>query len=76
MRELVRHMLETATANASKRGRLSPTERTKRVIWELYRRGAFDVKGGLDLVAKEMGVSRYTVYNYIREAKIAEEEHV
>ena len=35
---------------------------------ELYGQGIFDDKGAVEIVAKELGVSRYTVYNYIREA--------
>ncbi len=48
---------------------ISPTEKNKRVVEELYRRGIFHVKNGIDVVADKLGVSRYTVYNYIREVK-------
>jgi predicted transcriptional regulator YheO len=48
---------------------VSPTEKNKRIVEELYRRGIFHVKNGIDMVAEKLGVSRYTVYNYIREVK-------
>lgn len=49
---------------------LNRTEKNKTIVMELYRKGMFKVAGAVDLVAKKMGISRYTVYNYIREAKI------
>lgn len=48
---------------------ISPTEKNKQVVEVLYRRGVFHVKNGIDVVAEKLGVSRYTVYNYIREIK-------
>jgi predicted transcriptional regulator YheO len=72
VRDLVSRMLEAARLEANKQGAAAPKERTKMTIMELYKRGAFNIKGAVDLVAKETGVSRYTVYNYIREAKLAE----
>jgi len=44
-------------------------ERNRLIVFEILKRGIFDIKGSIDLVAHEMGVSRYTIYNYIREAK-------
>jgi len=49
---------------------LPPSEKNKLIIQELYKKGLFNVRGAIDLAAKEIGVSRYTVYNYIREAKV------
>lgn len=51
--------------------KLSTSERNQRIVFELNKKGMFDVKGAVDIVAKESGISRYTVYNYLREAKIA-----
>lgn len=48
----------------------STSEKNKAIVRELYKRGMFDVKGVIDMAAKEMGISRFTVYNYIREAKL------
>lgn len=71
-RDLVSRMLEMARSEANKQKQLSPSERNKMTIMELYKRGAFNIRGAVDLIAKETGVSRYTVYNYIREAKLEE----
>ncbi len=39
-----------------------------RVVRDLDRRGIFLIKGAVDEVARLLGVSRYTVYNYRKEA--------
>ena len=39
-----------------------------RVVRDLERRGIFLIKGAVDEVARLLGVSRYTVYNYRKEA--------
>jgi len=49
--------------------KLNPNERLKRIVKELYIRGIFNIKNGVDYVAEYSGVSRYTVYNYIRDIK-------
>lgn len=74
--ELILRTLGLVRAEVSKQSKLSPSEQNKRIVTELYKRGVFDVKGAVDLVAKESGISRYTVYNYIREAKLENGEGV
>lgn len=48
---------------------ISPTQKNKMVVEELYKRGIFHIKNGIDIVADKLGISRYTIYNYIREVK-------
>jgi len=48
---------------------VSPTHKNKMVVEELYKRGIFHIKNGIDIVADKLGISRYTIYNYIREIK-------
>lgn len=48
---------------------ISPTQKNKMVVEELYKRGIFQIKNGIDIVADKLGISRYTIYNYIREVK-------
>ena len=36
--------------------------------------GVFDIKDATHLVAHEMGVSVYTVYNYVREARFLKDQ--
>lgn len=48
------------------------TEKIK-VIKAMHERGLFLVKGGVDYAARHIGVSRFTVYNYLKELEYREE---
>lgn len=39
------------------------------VVWELDKRGVFLIRGAVNTVAQALGVSRYTIYNYLEEIK-------
>lgn len=67
--ELVNETLESVMTMVSAQREVSPSEKNKLTVIELHKRGMFKVSGAIDIVAKTMGISRYTVYNYIREAK-------
>lgn len=67
--ELIHKYLDDAFEEINQRREISSLSKNKLIVAELFSKGAFDIKGSIDLVAKELGVSRYTVYNYIREAK-------
>ncbi len=68
-KDLVDNAFKTALDSVHGRTGISPTQKNKMVVEDLYQRGIFHVKNGVDLVAELLGVSRYTVYNYIREVK-------
>jgi predicted transcriptional regulator YheO len=68
-RDLLDTSFREAAALVNGQTGISPTEKNKRIVEELYRRGIFHVKNGIDVVAEKLGISRYTVYNYIREVK-------
>jgi predicted transcriptional regulator YheO len=68
--DLIHTTLQVVTDDVNNRSGIPLSDRGKVIVAELYTRGIFNIKGALDLVAKEIGVSRYTVYNYIREAKM------
>ncbi len=40
-----------------------------RLVRSLDARGVFDVRGAVEYVAKRLGVTNYTVYNYLKEVK-------
>lgn len=46
-----------------------PREEKLNIIDQLDEKGVFLVKGAVDLVAAELGVSRYSIYNYIEEVR-------
>jgi predicted transcriptional regulator YheO len=74
MDDLIYNTLQVVTDDVNNRSGIPLSDRGKVIVAELYTRGIFNIKGALDLVAKEIGVSRYTVYNYIREAKMETRE--
>jgi predicted transcriptional regulator YheO len=45
--------------------------KNKTIVCELIKKGIFDIRGAIDIVARELSVSRYTIYNYIRENKFS-----
>ena len=73
-REMISRTLEKVIALVDNQRKLSSSDKNKMVVMELYKKGIFNVRGAIDLVAEETGISRYTVYNYIREAKLVEEK--
>lgn len=46
-----------------------------RFVELLESQGAFLLKGAVEYVAKSMGVTKYTVYNYLKEIKMNNETH-
>lgn len=48
---------------------VSPTEKNRGIVARLEQRHLFDIKGSVDLVAGELGVTRHTVYKYLREMR-------
>lgn len=48
---------------------VSPTEKNRRVVANLESRSVFDIKGSVELVAGELGVTRHTIYKYLRELR-------
>jgi predicted transcriptional regulator YheO len=69
--ELIFRALDIASKEINTTAKLSPSEKNQKIVFDLYRKGLFDVKGAVDNVAMNLGISRYTVYNYLREAKLA-----
>lgn len=45
---------------------MSPLERNQRIVADLHKKGIFNIKGSVEIVAECMGVSKFTVYNYLR----------
>jgi predicted transcriptional regulator YheO len=68
--ELINRTLGEVVTKIAKKKDIPNTDKNKLIVFELYNKGIFNIKGTIDLVAKEIGVSRYTIYNYIRETKV------
>ncbi len=67
--DLVTRSLDVAIRNASAQRGVSPQARNRAIVADLNRQGIFDIKGAVDMVGAELGVSRFTVYNYLRDLK-------
>lgn len=48
---------------------VSPSKKNRRLVIALESRGVFEVKGAVELVAGELGVTKHTIYKYLRELK-------
>src|SRR5450830_379843 len=72
--DLVRASLNRALSRVEGQHSMSSTKRNRLVVAELYGMGVFDIKDATHLVAHEMGVSVYTVYNYVREARFLRDQ--
>jgi len=68
--DLINDALDGVITETNKGESIPNSDKNRLIVLEFYRRGMFDVKEAVDLVAQRIGVSRYTIYNYIREAKM------
>jgi predicted transcriptional regulator YheO len=67
--DLVRSAFVNVQSKISPMTGMSPVEKGRRIIQKLHELGIFEIKSAVDIVASELGVSKYTIYNYLREAK-------
>ncbi|MEB3103726.1 helix-turn-helix transcriptional regulator [Ferviditalea candida] len=67
--EILKKMIDQTIASSGKDIHKLTRENKKDIIEELDEKGAFLIKGAVDLVANHMGVSRYTIYNYLDEIR-------
>ena len=74
--EIIHAMIMEARDRAGKSVPYMDKDDKVKIIEELERKGAFMVKGAVALVAKELGVSSFTVYNYLKETGSNESDHL
>jgi predicted transcriptional regulator YheO len=70
VQELINIATDKAISKINGEKDIPNSDKNKLIVFELYNKGIFNIKSAVDIVAQKIGVSRYTVYNYIREAKI------
>lgn len=68
--ELIDSALDEAISKTNKDKRIPNSEKNKLIVFKLYNKEIFKIKGAVDIIAQKIGVSRYTIYNYVREAKV------
>lgn len=66
---LVRGAVEEERREILRLEGVSQTERNRRLILALERRGLFDIKGAVEHAARELGVTKFTIYKYLREVR-------
>lgn len=64
---IIKGIVDDAIASLNKPVHTAEKDDKLKVIKVMYERGLFLVKGGVDYAAKALGVSRFTVYNYLKE---------
>ncbi len=67
--ELVAQAVADELEGVSRVTGVSPTEKNRRIVANLELRSIFDIKGAVELVAGELGVTKHTIYKYLRELR-------
>ncbi len=66
--QLIYRSIAQAMEEANSCRGLSATDRNRLVVQQLQNSSIFNIRGAVNIVAKELGVSRYTVYNYLKDS--------
>jgi predicted transcriptional regulator YheO len=69
--DLIKTTLKSAIAENNNHNNIPNQEKNKVIVIALIKKGIFEIRGAIDIVARELSISRYTIYNYIREYKFA-----
>jgi len=66
---LMRKVFNEVVLRAGAKGNLPVSKRNKLIIRDLYERNFFQIKNSVNVAANKLGVSKFTIYNYLRELK-------
>jgi predicted transcriptional regulator YheO len=69
--DLIKTTLRETITSISSHPDIPNHEKNKTIVYELIKKGIFEIRGAIDIVARELSLSRYTIYNYIRENKFS-----
>ncbi|MDR2177012.1 MAG: PAS domain-containing protein [Treponema sp.] len=69
--DLIKTALKSAIAENNNHNNIPNQEKNKVIVIALIKKGIFEIRGAIDIVARELSISRYTIYNYIREYKFS-----
>ena len=67
--QLIFSSLSEATSHANAMTGRSSLERNRILVKELNNRGTFNIRGAVETVGQQLGTSRYTIYNDLRDIK-------
>lgn len=73
--ELVDQTVERTILEINSDTYVSNNSKNKQIVMSLYEKGIFDIKDAINRVADRLAISKHTVYLYIRQRKIEDEEN-
>ena len=69
----VKNLVEQAVADEldkmSRTTGISLTEKNRQIVFNLEQKNFFEIKGAVELVGYELGVTKHTIYKYLREIR-------
>jgi predicted transcriptional regulator YheO len=68
--ETIHALYQQAIAKIGKQPLYMSMEEKVELVGELETSGVFQIKGGVDHVAQLLGVTKYTIYNYLKKIKV------
>lgn len=69
MNETIEALMEQVVSRAGKQPATMSREEKVQLVQSLEYQGAFLLRGAVEFVAKALGVSKFTVYNYLKEVR-------
>ncbi|MBX9772078.1 MAG: PAS domain-containing protein [Burkholderiales bacterium] len=72
MEVLMAEIIQTALSGSNNANRLMNKKAKLEAVRQMQERGIFIVKGGIEKAAAALGVTRYTIYNYLDEIRSAQ----
>lgn len=69
--DMINRSIEQALLSVNNYRGLSATERNRLIVKYLNANGIFNIRGAVSAVAEELGVSRYSIYNYLKDTTVA-----
>jgi predicted transcriptional regulator YheO len=70
LNETMESLIDAAIKKTGRQPAIMSKEEKVNLVSHLENEGAFLIKGAVEFVAKALGVSKYTVYNYLKEVRI------
>lgn len=67
--DLVVQSIDSTIAEVRNDQRIANNSKNRQIIIALYEKGIFEIKDAIHQVAKRLGISRHTIYLYIRQLK-------
>jgi len=71
--EVIENIIKIVVENSKVPVALMQKEDKIQIVQELDKKGVFMVKGSVEQVASVLGVSRYTIYNYLEETRFKQQ---